>query len=334
MDVIGKMALVVVAAFLVSLSVMFAFGFGGAPFGGQMSNAPGNTYQDGGGTISAEGAEAYDSSKASHGTLYVNTIASKSGSPIQVEKDIDISVSGVALVNIMEASSSGNIGLKSLASSSDGYARGVWGETSRNTADSAGIYGYTQAASAYAGLFQGGQGVKIVGDLEVTGTCTGCGGGDSYWALEDDDSISYGGGSGKIDVGLVDPVYNIDGTKYATYGLSSVGVWEEVIGVAQLTADGDSYSYTVDFGAAEEGSDLWLFYSIIDQDMGSMSVLLTPGSDSNVWYVKEPENSRLVFYSNAPTEVSYRLSSPRFDHEEWGNLHPNQELAGIKIKGG
>ncbi|MCH8269160.1 MAG: hypothetical protein IH846_16775, partial [Acidobacteria bacterium] len=76
---------------------------------------------------------------------------------------------------------------------------------------------------------------------------------------------------GTFDV--LDPVYNINGTKYSTYGLFTIGLREELKGVVELD---DSLSYTIDFAAAEKGSDAWLFWHVIGKKMDGMSVLLTP----------------------------------------------------------
>jgi hypothetical protein len=95
----------------------------------------------------------------------------------------------------------------------------------------------------------------------------------------------------KIDANTYDPVYDIDGTKYATY-LSGVagGVKEEVTGTVMLNSD-----YTIDFKNLEVGSDLWLFYQITDfgSEMENLQIILTPSFNGNVWYGKNPSEKTL-----------------------------------------
>ena len=43
-------------------------------------------------------------------------------------------------------------------------------------------------------------------------------------------TVTVGNGTGKIDVGTVDPPYTINGEKYATYMSGMIGVKEEVTG--------------------------------------------------------------------------------------------------------
>ncbi|MBI5457512.1 hypothetical protein HY971_02180, partial [Candidatus Kaiserbacteria bacterium] len=134
---------------------------------------------------------------------------------------------------------------------------------------------------------------------------------------------------GKLDVGTIDPVYTIDGVKYATYGDSTIGIHEEVLQAITLSERGvnGKYSYTIDFDTLETGSDLWLFYQITDfgEDWKTLIVALTPGFDATVYYKKVPKENKLIIESSAPGEVSMRLSGNRFDFTKWGNLRTDQE---------
>ncbi len=69
----------------------------------------------------------------------------------------------------------------------------------------------------------------------------------------------------------------------------------------------------------EEGSDLWLFWETLHQDLSQLSVILTPGFDGRVWYEKIG-NSKVIIYSNQQGEVSYTLVAPRYDYKKWPNL--------------
>jgi hypothetical protein len=153
----------------------------------------------------------------------------------------------------------------------------------------------------------------------------------------------FGGGSGKINVGTVDPIYTIGGKKYATYLPSITGVKEETTGILKLNKEsGDkNYEYTINFATAEEGSDFWLFYQITDfgSDWENLAVLLTPNFDGKVWYEKDAKNKKITIFAQLTCdkeqltagqmsnvkcqmyspEISYRLTAPRFDWKKWTN---------------
>ena len=106
----------------------------------------------------------------------------------------------------------------------------------------------------------------------------------------------FGGGSGKIDVGTVDPPYTIGGKRYATYLPAMTGVKEETTGLLNLTRFNlvksyESYrTYSLDLANAEEGSDLWLFAKTTNlsaEGLDNVTVLLTPNFDGKVWYEKK-----------------------------------------------
>ncbi len=135
-------------------------------------------------------------------------------------------------------------------------------------------------------------------------------------------TVTVGGGSGKINVGTVDPIYTIGGARYATYMAGMTGVKEEMTGVAVLRlSDVGRYEYVIDFSTIERGSDLWLFWQTTDfgADWELLSVLLSPAFEGKAWYRKDQGGKRLVFYADNAGEVSYRLTAARFDHAEWPN---------------
>lgn len=142
--------------------------------------------------------------------------------------------------------------------------------------------------------------------------------------------------NGKITADEIDPVYNIEGTKYATYGHSTVGLKEETTGKVSLSpADNATYRYVIDFGKQEEGSDLWLFTKITDfgQNWEDLVVNLTPEGKAQVWYELKPRENKLVFYGDKEVMVSYRLIAPRFDWPERDtNLAPSQDVEGMEVK--
>ena len=150
-------------------------------------------------------------------------------------------------------------------------------------------------------------------------------------------------GVNKLTVTTIDPLYNIDGVKYSTYGPSFAGgVKEEIVGNIKLRiTDELIYEYIVDFNDLEEGSDLWLFYQVIDfgKNWENFSINLTPNFNGNIWYEKDIKNNNLMIYglpagnyTPDSLEASYRFTANRFDWEKWPTLAPDQnEKAGLKI---
>ena len=135
------------------------------------------------------------------------------------------------------------------------------------------------------------------------------------------ESLVLGDGTGKIDAGTLDPIYTIDGERYATYAPWMIGQKEETTGKVQIS----NGMAVIDFDNEEKGSDLWLFSKVSDfgEDMEHLSVLLTPSFNGNiprVAYEMNSVNNRITIHSEYDVEVSYRLTAPRFDHEKWKNV--------------
>jgi hypothetical protein len=122
----------------------------------------------------------------------------------------------------------------------------------------------------------------------------------------------------KINVGTIDPLYNLKGTNYASFAASVVGgVKEETTGKLLIDqAVAGEYQKTIDFKRQTVGSDLWVWYNVIDFSKDNVEVLLTPyGKPANVYYSISEE--KLTFHSDVPVEVSYRLIAKRFDWKDW-----------------
>ncbi len=147
-------------------------------------------------------------------------------------------------------------------------------------------------------------------------------------------------GVNKLTVSTIDPIYTISGNRYATYVSGITGVKEETTGTLTLTQSKGSQiaKMTIDFDTIRRGSDLWLFYQIADfgKRWESLSVLLSPAFDGSVWYEKDTRNNMLIIYGKgkgANTEVSYRLTAPRFDHAMWSNIaDPNDTSKGLFVR--
>lgn len=155
-------------------------------------------------------------------------------------------------------------------------------------------------------------------------------GGDEGVSVNAAGTVFIGNGTGKLTVGTIDPVYNVQGTKYATYMSGMLGVKEETTGNIQL-ANGE---YTIDFNNLEQDSDLYIFYRITDfgENWNKLTVLLSAEGPGGAWYKKEPQNNRLVIYSQTASSVSFRLTAPRFDWQKWLNVSEDGEVEGLAVE--
>ena len=123
-------------------------------------------------------------------------------------------------------------------------------------------------------------------------------------------------GTGKLTVGTIDPIYEIDGKKYATYvGDFAGGVIIETAGVIN-TKNG---IYEIDFNKQAKGSNLWLFWQASSKNINAISILLTPAFNGNTWYEKDAKNNKIMIQSSKDGEVSFRLTAPRKDAPQWKN---------------
>ncbi|MCE9541479.1 hypothetical protein K8R03_02870, partial [Candidatus Kaiserbacteria bacterium] len=136
--------------------------------------------------------------------------------------------------------------------------------------------------------------------------------------------------NGKLDVSTIDPVYTIDGTKYATYGHSTIGIHEEValkVTPASYDAKRKLYDYAIAFPEAPMGSDVWLFYQVTDfgKNWTNLVVTLTPGFDGRAFYEQDIANKTLHILTDKSGPVSVRLMGSRYDYTKWLNLRPDQD---------
>ena len=171
----------------------------------------------------------------------------------------------------------------------------------------------TDAPTFAGGTFNGG--VNIVGNLIMSGTA----------------NVT---GINKITVNTVDPLYNIFGTNYSSFAPSVVGgVKEEVVGKINLdTKVGNEYQAIINFDTQTKGSDLWVWHNVIDFNKDNVEAVITPyGGFANTYYYIN--GNSLIFKSDRPVEISYRLLAKRFDWQKWPTLAVDQtEPAGLIIK--
>ena len=150
-------------------------------------------------------------------------------------------------------------------------------------------------------------------------------------------TLSIPGGNltvNKLTVNTIDPLYNIKGTNYSTFAPSIVGgVKEEVTGKLKISKKTASeYQTVIDFSKETIGSDLWVWYNVIDFSEANVEAFITPyGSFANVYYTVS--GNQIIFHADRPTEISYRLLAKRHDWREWPTkAHDQQEKAGFIIK--
>jgi hypothetical protein len=159
---------------------------------------------------------------------------------------------------------------------------------------------------------------------------------DNLYIRDTDGStkIHFNTNQGKLTIDLIDPLYNINGEKFATYMAAMTGVKEETTGKVDLTCQDSQCVKIIDFDDVEKGSDLWLFYQVTDfgKNWDNLVVLLTPESKNNVWYEVNSDKNQLLIYGENEGRVSYRLTAPRFDHQKWPNVSTEEELEGMKVE--
>jgi hypothetical protein len=123
----------------------------------------------------------------------------------------------------------------------------------------------------------------------------------------------------KLTAGTVDPLYRIKGVNYSTFAPSVVGgVKEEYVGKIEISDRNNQgeYEAIIDFSKAEEGSDLWVWYQVVDFSQDNINVLITPyGSFANTYY--QIEGDKIIIRANRPVKASYRLIGQRHDWKEW-----------------
>ena len=124
----------------------------------------------------------------------------------------------------------------------------------------------------------------------------------------------------KITANTIDPMYTISGIQYSTFASAIVGgVKEEYIGrisKADFKNKGDYYELSMDMKSLKEGSDLWVWYRVIDFSDDNVDVFLSPKGEtaSMAAYV---EGSKIVIRSDKKVDAYMRLIGKRFDWKQW-----------------
>ncbi len=158
-------------------------------------------------------------------------------------------------------------------------------------------------------------------------------------------------GVNKLTVTTIDPLYQINGVKYATYVSDTIGLKMETYGKAKLVEADERgwlsslfskedtrgyYEHVIDFNKVKEGSELWLFWQTVKEgrDMEDVIMTLTPeGAQANVWYELKPKSKQIVIRGDKAVSVAYHLVAPRHDADEWPTRINTDERATIlKVK--
>lgn len=259
----------------------------------------------------------------------------------------------------------GNVGI---ASSSPGYALTVAGTGYFSQPVIVGTPTQTSHAATkdyVDSAVTGGGGAGSFTTLTVSGTSTLNG------------NLSFGGalvtnlnansknitGVNKLTVTTIDPLYEIQGKKYATYAASIAGgVKEEFVGKGRLTPvsndefrisskgvndsniqnsnnqskletqNSNLYQYVIDFNEIKRGSDLWVWRKAIDFSDDTVQVLATPKRVS-IPVAYEIDGNKIIFRAQLPItnyqlpstiDFSYRLIGNRFDWRDWPTLAKDQ----------
>ncbi len=129
-------------------------------------------------------------------------------------------------------------------------------------------------------------------------------------------------GVNKLTVATIDPLYQIGEKKYASYGPSVVGgVKEEFFGRGQLkivtsTQGTPRYEQVIDFDNVPQGSDLWVWFHVVEFSRGGVQVFLTAyGEPATMYYLIE--GHKIVIRGTRPVPFSYQLVGRRFDWRDW-----------------
>jgi hypothetical protein len=167
--------------------------------------------------------------------------------------------------------------------------------------------------------------------LTVSGLAYFSGGARMDGALNmDNNDITH---VGTLSAATIDPRYNIDGVNYDTFASAiSGGVKEEYVGkinISKLDTATSEYAATIDFSRVAVGSDLWVWRRVIDFNADNVDVNITPyGQFAEVYYMIN--GNKLIFRSDRPVEISYRLVGKRFDWKSWPTKALDQTEPGLK----
>jgi len=130
----------------------------------------------------------------------------------------------------------------------------------------------------------------------------------------------------KLTASTIDPLYRIKGVNYSTFAPSIVGgVREEYVGRIYVNKEA-----TIDFDKEKAGSDLWVWRQVVDFNRDNVEVLITPyGQFAQTYYLIK--GNKIIFRSDRPVEISYRLVGKRFDWVKWPTLSQDQETPGYEV---
>jgi len=120
----------------------------------------------------------------------------------------------------------------------------------------------------------------------------------------------------------IDPVFQINGKKYVTYLPDSIGQKVQVWGESRL----EGKVAVMDLSAQPKGSDLWLFWHIVDRD--SIVPFVSPQDEASLYaYIKGPNLIIKLLSGKEDVKFSYYLVGTRIDHKDDGShLYSDQSI--------
>ncbi|MDD5221242.1 MAG: hypothetical protein PHV47_01400 [Candidatus Pacebacteria bacterium] len=174
--------------------------------------------------------------------------------------------------------------------------------------------------------------IDLVGNIETEGTITVAGDilpesdvtsdlgtWDNQWANMYAETIYFNKGNFNI----LDPTYQIEGTKYATYVSDMTGLKAETVGELEFTEN----EIVINLSKQEKGSDLWLFYNIVKKD--TIIPFVSSQSPVGLYGYIDGENFIIKTISeySGNVKLSYRLIGERIDNTATNNLSDNQNIS-------
>ncbi len=123
------------------------------------------------------------------------------------------------------------------------------------------------------------------------------------------------------NVSEIDPVFDINDTKYVTYMPDEIGQKVYVVGEDELSGE----EKVIDLENQPEGSDLWLFWKVVDHD--SVVPFVSAQGSASIYAYMEDSDLIVRKREGADVDFSIRLIGTRIDHADTSNnLYHNQEV--------
>jgi len=122
---------------------------------------------------------------------------------------------------------------------------------------------------------------------------------------------------------ILDPIYQIEGKKYATYVSDMTGLKAETAGELEFRGN----EMIINLSKQEKESDLWLFYNIVKKD--TIIPFVSSQSPVGLYGYIDGENFVIKTISeySGIVKVSYRLIGERIDNTAMSNVSEDQNIS-------